>query len=460
MARRLGALAFLAVVALCFVVVSERGVQAGVGSHPRAAAATSPIRHIVVLMQENHSFDNVFGYWCVRTGRCDGTRHGRLSNGQRIRLTHAVDVSPKVDHGSNAHRVAWDHGKMDRFDHLKGCGPVSGYKCYTQYHLRDIPNLGALARRFVVADRIFETDGVPSWGSHLELASGGRLDGFVGDNPPRPHGSVHYGWGCDSRLDAAWRVTPKSSITMEPACVPDRAGHGPYRPSPVRWIPTIMDRLTHAGLSWKIYSLLPSMASQGYSTGGYGWAICPTFADCLYTSQDANNVPYTDVMTDAANGTLPNFAVVTPPSRYSQHNAYSMALGDNYIGQIMSSLMQSPEWSSTAVIITYDDSGGFYDHVPSPSGRPAYRLPFVIVSPWAKPSFTDHHVGDLTSILAFVEHTFGVKPLGRRDGSAYALGGAFDFSQSPLRPVRMVHTPISRQETHYLATHKPPPTTT
>src|SRR5206468_10036917 len=131
-----------------------------------AFRTASPIRHIVVLMQENHSFDNVFGYWCVRTGRCDGTRRGRLSNGRRIRLTRAVDVSPEINHGTNAHRIAWDHGAMDGFDRLKGCGPVSGYRCYTQFRLSNIPNLGVLAKRFVVADRIFETDGVASWGSH------------------------------------------------------------------------------------------------------------------------------------------------------------------------------------------------------------------------------------------------------------------------------------------------------
>jgi phospholipase C len=412
----------------------------------------------VVIMQENHTFDNVFGFWCTRTGRCDGTRRGRLSDGSWVRLSRASDAVPKVDHGDGAHRTAWHHGAMDGFDLVKGCGTPNGYRCYTQFRLTDIPNLGALAKQFVIADRIFESDGVPSWGSHLELATGGRLDGFTGDNPHRPLGTVPNGWGCDSLLDARWRRTPSSPIKLVPACVPDRNGNGPYRPSPVPWVPTIMDRLTHAGLSWKIYSLLPSMASQGYSTGGYGWAICPTFADCLYTSQAQNNVPYTDVMTDAANGTLPEFSVVTPPSKYSQHNAYSMALGDNYIGQVMTALMQSPEWSSTAVIITYDDSGGFYDHVPSPDGTPAFRLPFVIVSPWAKPGFTDHHTGDLSSILAFVEHTFGLKPLSDHDATAYALGAAFDFSQSAQQPIPMTHTRISRREMRYLRAHRPSPT--
>jgi phospholipase C len=344
---------------------------------------------------------------------------------------------------------------MDGFDRGKGCGELHGYRCYTQFRLGDIPNLGRLAKQFVVADRIFESDGVPSWGSHLELASGGRLDGFTGDNPKRPHGTPLNGWGCDSLLDARWRSSPGSPIRMEPSCVPNQAGGGPYRASPVRWIPTIMDRLSAAGLQWKIYSILPSMVAQGYKIGGYGWAICPTFADCLYTSQNQYNVPYPDLITDATNGTLPNFAIFTPPSKLSEHNAYSMTLGDNYLGDLMAALMQGPEWNSTAVIITYDDYGGFYDHVKAPNGKDTFRLPLVIASPWAKPNHTDHHIGSLTSILAFVEHTFGLAPLGRHDGTAYDFASAFDFSQNALPAISMTHRQISRAELRYIRTHPP-----
>ena len=216
-----------------------------------------------------------------------------------------------------------------------------------------------------------------------------------------------------------------------------------------------MDRLAAASVSWKLYTMLPSMASPG-NRGGYGWAICPTFADCLYTGQAANDVPIFDVRQDASAGTLPNFAIVTPSSKLSQHNGYSMLNGDNYIGQIMSALMHGPEWNSTAVIVTYDDYGGFYDHVPSPDGTDAIRLPFVIVSPWAKRGYTDHAYGSLNSIDAFVEHTFGLQPLTARDATTYDLHNAFDFAQSPQPAVPMTRTPIPRNELRAIRRHPPP----
>jgi phospholipase C len=416
----------------------------------------SPIRHIVVILQENHSFDNLLGGWCHRQHRCDGAVRGRLSNGRWIPLREAPDRISLVSHDNHAHRRSWDRGAMDGFNRVRGCGAAQRFGCYVQYQPSDIPNLARLARHFVVADHIFESNGVPSWGSHLELATGGNLDGFTGRNPVHRPGIPRNGWGCDSLLNAPWRAVPGGTIRMEPSCVPDRAGKGPYRPSPVQWVPTIMDRLDAASVSWKLYTLLPSMASQGYPIGGYGWAICPTFADCLYTKQAANDVPLFNVLHDASAGTLPNFAIVTPASKLSQHNGYSMLNGDNYIGTIMSALMHGPEWNSTAVIITYDDYGGFYDHVPSPNGTPAIRLPFVVVSPWAKPAYTDHTYGTLGSIDAFVEHTFGLQPLTARDATAYDLHNAFDFAQSPQPAVPMTHTPVPRQELRAIRRHPPP----
>jgi phospholipase C len=429
---------------------------AAAGSDPAAAPPVSPIRHIVVILQENHSFDNLLGGWCHRHHRCDGVVRGELSNGTLIPLREPPDRVSPVDHGNRAHRRSWDNGAMDGFNRVLGCGAEHHFRCYVQYLPRDIPNFARLARHFVVADRIFESGGIPSWGSHLELATGGDLDGFTGRNPDHVPGTPRNGWGCDSLLDARWRSAPGAPIQLEPSCIPDRAGNGPYRPSPVQWVPTIMDRLDAASDSWKLYTVLPSMASQGFPIGGYGWAICPTFADCLYTRQAANDVPLFDVLQDASAGTLPNFAIVTPTSKLSQHNGYSMLNGDNYIGQIMSALMDGPEWDSTAVIITYDDYGGFYDHVPSPDGTDAIRLPFIIVSPWAKPGYTDHSYGSLASIDAFVEHTFGLQPLTARDAAAYNLHRAFDFTQSPQPAVPMTRTRVPRAELRAIRRHPPP----
>src|SRR5207244_3723852 len=151
-------------------------------------------------------------------------------------------------------------------------------------------NLDALATTFAVSDRTFEQSPVPSWSGHMELASS-TLDGFTGLNPmyntnqtpsPPPQGR---GWGCDSTEDSPWLAPGATVATEEPSCIPDSGldpsiypNGGVYRPTPVQHVDTIMDRLDAAGLSWRLYA------------NNYIWAICPTFADCIYTSQKTNLV--------------------------------------------------------------------------------------------------------------------------------------------------------------------------
>ncbi len=190
---------------------------------------------------------------------------------------------------------------------------------------------------------------------------------------------------------------------------------------------------------------------------GWAWAICPTFYECLGSSQRHKLVDDTDILTAAQSGTLPSLAVVTPRGGYSQHNGDSMSWGDNWIGSVVSAIENGPEWGSTAIFITYDDCGCFYDHVPRPWPRLGIRLPFVIVSPYAKAGFTDPSIGSIDSILAYVEHTFGVPALSRNDAHAYDFSNSFDYSQPPLPGVPMVKTHVPRSELAYIAAHPPNP---
>ncbi len=243
-----------------------------------ARAATGPIQHVVVIYQENHSFDNVLGRWCVQSGRCDGATTGRLHDGTTIPLSKASDLVAHVDHSREAQTTAIDGGAMDGFDLLLGCDQTAGYACYSQYTPKQIPNVIALARSFAVSDATFETSLAASWASHLSLVSS-TPDLFWGDNPqtsqfhkPGP------GWGCDSFQDAPWGPNAQSLQTV-PACVPDQNGKGPYRSSPVAYVPTIMDRLDAAGLSWRLYA--GGGPTERDKAGGYIWEVCPTFAECL-----------------------------------------------------------------------------------------------------------------------------------------------------------------------------------
>jgi phospholipase C len=424
------------------------GVSDGTG------VRSSPIKHVVILYQENHSFDNVLGRFCVSPPDghqpCDGATSGLTHSGKRIPLRRQPDLVPSVGHQRSATIRAIDQGRMDGFDFVPSCSQALRYRCYTQSFRSQIPNLWALAGHFVVADRIFEDSPTPSWASHIVLVAS-TLDGFVGENPisATRFTTSAPNWGCDSRKDALWS---NGHRTIEvPSCIPDQEGRGPYRASPVQYVPTIFDRLQAAGLTWKIYGGL------GRRNGGPGWAwtICPTFYECLGSPQRRNLIDDTDILKAARSGTLPSLSIVTPRGGYSQHNGDLMTRGDNWIGAVVSALERSPEWRSTAIFLTYDDCGCFYDHVAPPWPRLGVRLPFVIVSPYARAGFTDPGVGSLASILAYVEHTFALAPLSENDAHAYDFSNSFDYSQRPLPGVPMKWTHIRAADRAYAAAHPP-----
>ena len=407
------------------------------------SVGSTPIEHVVVIYQENHSFDNVFGVLCTQNATaatrqpCDGTMAGQLYGGAPYDLTRAPDVVPVAPHSSKAQKREIDGGKMDGFSLI--CPATTSYRCLSQYYPDQIPNLASLATQFAISDRTFEMDAVPSFGGHLEVAAQ-TLDGFTGDNPVKgTSGKTGSGWGCDSFKDVPWGAPTPVKV---PACVPASDGSGPYRTSPVQSVPTLMDRMTAAGVSWRIY------------TGNYAWTMCPVFASCIYSDQKNNLAAGSTFVTDAAAGTLPAFSFITPTGANSQHNSHSMLVGDNYIGALVQAVENGPDWASTVIFITYDDCGCFYDHVPPPSGQ-GIRVPLVIVSPYARPGFTDSTVATQSSWVAFTEHVFGLAPLTTADAGAYDYADSFDFTQPRLAPVRTAQSLISPKTTAYLAAHPP-----
>ena len=447
------------------------------------AASQSPIQHVVIVVQENHSFDNVLGRLChdVSVGRirrpdgCWGHVRGRLPNGTMVRLTTSPDVAPGVNHSVAGQQKAIDAGRMDGFGRILGCRRVNSYRCYSQYAESQVPNVTKLAMRFAVSDATFELRGTPSWAGHMVLGSA-TLDGFEGDNPYASDPTKRlFGWGCDSGgvnpWTGIWNGTPYVE-TPVPSCIPDEQGNlGPtwntYTGPHASYVPTIFDRLDAAGLSWKLF------AGEG-PTGrdGYGWTICPTFYDCLShptTNGDPNFVASTAVKTAAKDGSLPNLSIVTPTGAVSQHNGQSMAKGDNWIGQVVSAIMNGPDWSSTVIFITWDDCGCFYDHMNPLRYNPEWgiRVPMIMVSPYAKAGYTDHTPATYASLLAFTEHTFGVAALnpcatqtpdpdctddavGPNGQTMYDFSGAFDWTQQPLPPVRMTKRKIPQAEQTYI----------
>jgi len=414
------------------------------------AAGGVPIKHVVVIFQENQSFDHVLGKFCAsHPGRdCRGRTWGRVSTGQRIPLPKARDVVRPVRHRPHDQRNAINDGEMDGFNLIPGCGKATGYACYERYHRGQIPSLWRLARDYVISDRTFEQRPVASWVAHLQIVSATH-NGFTGYNPRGVTGVPRSrGWGCDAGTDAPWR-SPEDHGSREPSCIPRPDGSGPFEPSPVRHVPTIMDRLEDAGLTWKIYAPGPHSRT---SQRGYAWAICPSFASCINTRRADNMVDFVNIKRHARRGRLPSFSVVIPSVPVSQHNGASMMRGDNWIASVVNAIGQGPDWKRTAIFITYDDCGCFYDHVPPP-GLKGIRVPMVIVSPYARRSFTDRHTASYASVLAYAERAFGLDPLGTADARAYDYRASFKYSQQPRKYSPLTKHEVPRSSIRYIRTH-------
>jgi phospholipase C len=209
-----------------------------------------------------------------------------------------------------------------------------------------------------------------------------------------------------------------------------------------------MDSIEAAGLSWHIYA-------PGKKNAGYGWAICPTFYECQGSTQrDQMRLPH-QFARDASKGKLPSLSIVIPYFNDSQHPGFSLMRGDNWIAQNVAAVMNGPDWSSTAIFITYDDCGCFYDPVRPPKGS-GIREPMLIVSPYAKPRFVDHTTALHASMLAFTEHLFGLPPLSAEDGNAYDYANAFNFAQVPLPGIALPQHEVPRSSIEYIAKHPPP----
>jgi phospholipase C len=431
------------------------------GGAPSARGTSSPVEHVVVILQENHSFDNVLGALCEEEKReCDFASSGKNQKGETIPLSSpALDIVPQVEHNSKNQAKAMDKGKMDGWESVPGC---TERQCYTRYLPGQIPSLSALAAEGAISDRFFSRDIVPSWGGHIDFFAQ-TLDNFRGDNPIHVAGApkAGLGWGCDSNKDAFWIDPETKKQLKEPSCIPDKNGNGPYRASPVQYVPTFGDRLDEAGKTWGIYGATNPKSATDKTA--YQWAICPTFAECLYGPQHDDLHEQAQFITDAATGALPNFSILIPSgnasAETSQHNGRSMIKGDNAIGEEVQAVESGPDAESTTIFIYYDDCGCFYDHVappPEPRGL-GIRLPLVIVSHFARIGYTDHATATNSSILAYAEHLWGVEAVNENDATAYDFEDSFDYEHPHPLAFKYVPTPIPRSSRGLNA---PPPDAT
>ena len=368
------------------------------------------IEHIVFIVKENRTFDNYFGTF----PGADGATCGTISTGEVIPLGHTPDRTPNdIDHSFNGAVRAIDGGAMDKFDTLNGCAnPAFPLLCMTQLTGDDIPNYFAYAQYFTLADRMFSSLTGPSFPNHLYTIA--AQSGWAISNPSNSMGR----WGCDS---------PSNSRTM--LLNPDGTRTPVY---PCFDFPTLADSLEAAGISWRYYA--PNPGASGYIWSAYN-AI-----DHIRNVADqwANVVPPTRFVQDAMSGNLPAVSWIVVGSGMSEHPPASSCAGENWTVQQLNAVMQGPLWNSTAVFLTWDDFGGFYDHVPPPfSDRFGFgpRVPLLIISPYAKSGYISHTNYEFSSLLKFAEERFGLNPLADRDAQANDMLDSFDFTQDPLPPL-------------------------
>ena len=363
------------------------------------------IEHIVFIVKENRTFDNYFGTF----PGADGATTGTISTGEVIDLGHTPDRTPRdIDHSFNGAVRAIDNGAMDRFDMLNGCADLL---CMTQLTEDDIPNYFALARYFTLADAMFSSLTGPSFPNHLYTIAG--QSGRAISNPSNSSGR----WGCDS---------PANSRTM--LLNDDGTRSNVF---PCFDFPTLADSLDAAGISWRYYAPNPGQS-------GYIWSAYNGINHIRFGDDWANVVPPTQFVTDALSGNLPAVSWIVVGSGLSEHPPASSCLGENWTVQQLNAVMQGPDWNSTAVFLTWDDFGGFYDHVAPPVPDIfgfGPRVPLLIISPYAISGAISHTVYEFSSLLKFAEQRFGLDPLTDRDAQANDMLDSFDFSQDPLPPL-------------------------
>jgi phospholipase C len=345
----------MAIILICTLLALPTPLSYSVDTSPQ-------IQHIIIMIQENHTFDNYFGTYPGANG---------LGNAPpSVRPFHLIGRIKDLCHSWECAHKAFDQGKMDGFQKAEGSNQTFGY-----YDSRDIPYYWSLAKNYTLFDNYFTSVLAASFPNHLYLIAG-RSGGITG----------------------RW-------------------------PTGVLNFPTIFDQLDHHHVQWRYYA------------GGYpyvnGWNPLPAFNNYTHNHWARNMGDSSRIFTDLKERTLAAVTYVLPATDdSSEHAPYALGTGQDWVKSVISSVQSSSYWSSTAILLTWDDYGGWYDHVAPPQVDGygyGFRDPLIVVSPFAKHGYIDHTLADHTSILKFVETVFNLRSLDARDKFAYDLMNSFNL---------------------------------
>ncbi len=320
-------------------------------------------------------------------------------------------TSSDIPHCYTCALAAWNNGKMDGFNQTESADQWA----YTQLHRDQLPNYWRWAKRFVLADNFFASAQGPSFPNHLYTIA--AQSGGAHDNPRRDD-FFSNSFGCDAP-------------DVEKVLVYDSEGKEKAVP-PCFDFQTEGDLLNKAGIPWAYYAATETQR-------GYIWSAYSAIR--RYRMHEArwqrHMFSVDNVISDIHAGRLQPVTWVTPRFELSEHPEYSFCHGENWSVKVIDAIMASPMWKDTAIFLTWDDYGGFYDHVPPPQVDEfgfGIRVPLLVISPYAKPGYVMSERGEFSSVLRFIEDNWGLTQLTHRDQNATPMLSAFDFRQEPRPP--------------------------
>jgi phospholipase C len=392
-------------------------------------------QHVVVIFQENRTPDNLFH----GLPNADIANTGQNSSGKVITLS-PIPLANDYDlsHAHKAFVDMFDNGKMDGADKIpivckKGatnCPPPNPQFMYVMPS--DVQPYFQLAEAYTFGDRMFQTNEGPSFPAHQFIIAGtsaptATSDLFAAENP--------------SGADTGCTAPPDATVLLI-----DPLGNENQSTYPCFEHLTLMDSLDTQKLTWNYYAPLPGSIWTG-----------PNAIQHLRSGPDWAKViiPQTQVLTDIANGQLAQVSWVIPDGADSDHASSNDGTGPSWVASIVNAIGTSQYWGNTAVIITWDDWGGWYDHVPPTiynSYEYGFRVPLIIVSPYSRQGYVSHVTHDFGSILKFTEEVFNLPSLGYADSRADDFSDCFDLTQTPI-PFQVV--PAKVDQNFFLTVKRP-----
>ncbi|MEX2202671.1 MAG: alkaline phosphatase family protein [Actinomycetota bacterium] len=374
-----------------------------------------PIKHVVYLMLENRSFDNLFGRFNGARGTSVGVRWGRETP-----LVRCPEWLPgDLAHSLDAWETSFNGGRMDGF----AIGDYGPHFAYSQFAPSDIPNYWHWAKQNVLCDNFFASVAGPSYPNHLFFVAG-QAGGAI-DNPENIQtkrfndGRVFKSWGCDAFGDGVFVYVADADGTIRE--------HGTcfdFR--------TIGEQLSARDIDWASYSADPYQA-------GYIWQPYSAIR-AVYENEefwDEHIWPVDDLLRDIDAATLPSVTWVTPRFQLSDHPPFSTKHAHNWVTDIVNAIMLSDLWESVAIFITWDEWGGLYDHVLPPEidrVQLGFRVPMLVISPYAKRGYVDDAFAEFSAPLRFIADNWDLPYLTGRIRRSHSFEHVFDFRGAPRPP--------------------------